>query len=168
MKQGAASASHLCNCWLERAGPGGEISVVWLGGEHDIATRDVLADTLAEAIALDEPSLLIDLGAVNFISATTIGLIVDAKDRLAQRGRSLVLRAPPPSVRRVFDVCGLSDLLPDDAKTEGAEGEDRPGAALRSWAKVPTTARDSSVHGGAKVRKQVTAHTERPLFVRIP
>lgn len=134
------SLNDFSSCRLSRAGPGGKLSVVWLAGEHDISTRDVLAATLAEAISLDEPAVVIDLSGVHFISVATIAMIADAKKVLARRGRSLVLRAPPPFVRQVFHVCGLSDLLnrdPSAGAFETVEGA----TALRSWVEVPATDR---------------------------
>jgi anti-anti-sigma factor len=135
-----SSSSYFSSCRLTCAGTGAKLSVVWLGGEHDIATVDVLAATLAKAISLDEPAVVIDLSGVHFIDAATIGVIVTAKNLLAQRGRSLQLRAPAPFVRRIFDVCHLSDLLDRDPSAdpfEAAEGA----SALGSWVEVPATGR---------------------------
>lgn len=113
MSPGIPLFADTSNCRLSRAGRRTKLSVVWLRGDHDVATRDTLAATLAEAIWLDEAAVVIDLSEVNFISLPTIGVIVDASKLLARRGRSLVLRAPPPFVRRVFDACGQSGLLRD-------------------------------------------------------
>jgi anti-anti-sigma factor len=49
--------------------------VVWLRGEHDLATKEELTRSLMRAVALDEPSVIIDLSEVQFISAATIGVM---------------------------------------------------------------------------------------------
>lgn len=168
------SFTYYSSCRLSRAGPGATFSVVWLGGEHDIATKDLLAATIAEAIALDEPAVVIDLSGLHFISAATIGVIVHGKKELARRGRSLVLRAPPPFVRRVFDACGLSALLVSDPGPDAFEAVEGA-AALGSWVDVPATARgdrhEISVRAEPKAGEQISvesARCEQALFVKIP
>jgi anti-anti-sigma factor len=169
-----SSATYYSSCRLARAGSRAKLSVIWLGGEHDIATKDVLAAVLAEAIALDEPAVVIDLSGVHFISAATIGVIVGAKTLLARRGRSLFLRAPPPFVRRVFDLCGLSELLDRDPSADVFETVEEA-AALRTWVEVPATSRvdwhETPVTSEPNVAERVSvesAPAERPLIVRIP
>jgi anti-anti-sigma factor len=168
-----SSATYYSSCRLARAGPGAETSVVWLGGDHDIATKDVLVAVLAEAVALDEPAVVIDMSGVHFISATTIGAIVGAKNVLALQGRSLVLRGPPPFVRRVFDACGMSGLLGDDADAGSFEAvEGAP--ALGSWVDVPATARGDGHESDwpePKVAEQVSVEAapgEQVSILRIP
>ena|GEM_PF-1565147 len=174
MSSGTASYTCSSSCRLSRDGPRAELSVVWLEGEHDIATRELLAAALAEAISLDEPAVVIDLSGVRFISVATVGVIVDAKKLLARRGRSLVLRAPPPFVRRAFHVCGLGDLLLCDLRA-GALKTAGGAAALRSWVEVPATDRvdwaENSITAEPNVGEQTSlesAPAERPLFVKIP
>jgi anti-anti-sigma factor len=159
-----SSATYYSSCRLVRAGPGAEPSVVWLGGDHDIATKDVLEAVLAEAVALDEPAVVIDMSGVHFISAATIRVIVGARNVLARRGRSLVLRGPPPFVRRVFDACGLSSLLEGDPGADSFEAA-AGASALGSWVDVPATARgdghETSDRTEPKVDQQVSVESAR-------
>jgi len=156
------------------AGPGAKLTVVWLQGEHDIATKDVLAATIARAIALNETAVVIDLSGVQFIDAATIGVIVAARQFLRRRSRSLVLRSPPACVLRVFDVCDLNDLLHPSECLDAGDAE-KGAAALGSWVKVPATGRvdrhDNPVtvkpHVGARVSVE-SERVERGLSVRIP
>jgi anti-anti-sigma factor len=117
------------------------------------ATKDVLVATLAQAIALNERAVVIDLSGAPFISAATIGAIVDAERLLALSGRSLVLRDPPPFVRQIIAVCGLSDLFDRDRCADAFRTVTRA-AAPGSWAKVRTTGRpdreDNLRHGGTQ------------------
>lgn len=89
----------------------GDRSVVWLCGEHDIATEAELSEALAGAIASDDADLVVDLSEVQFIDASTIRVIIRARNYLRHRSRSLVLRSPAEGARRVLDVCGLVDLI---------------------------------------------------------
>lgn len=85
--------------------------VVWLWGEHDISTDGALWLTLASAIALDGADLILDLSGVDFIGASTLGLIARARDFLREGSASLTLRSPSAFSRRVISLCGLNDLL---------------------------------------------------------
>jgi anti-anti-sigma regulatory factor len=45
------------------------------------------------------------------MDAATNGVIVRARSGLRLRSRSLTLRSPSPSARRILDICGLTYLL---------------------------------------------------------
>jgi anti-anti-sigma factor len=89
-------------------------TVVWLRGEHDLVTKVALGDTLAQAVALDEADLVIDLSQVQFMDAATISVILRTRNALHPRSRSLTLRSPWGLTRRVLDLCGLTDLIDAD------------------------------------------------------
>jgi anti-anti-sigma factor len=120
-----------------RAGPEGGTSVVWLRGEHDSSTMAAVSDTLARAIALDEPSVIIDLSEVQFMSTSIVGVIVRASQILRRRSRSLTLRAPPSCVWRAFDACGLFGLLDPGYSLNAMT----PTSALATWVEVPPAGR---------------------------
>lgn len=116
-----------------RASTGGEgdRTVVWVRGEHDIATKISLAVTVARAAQLDDVPLLVDLGAVTFMDASIVGVIVASRNRLRSRGQSLEVRAPSPAAPHVLELCGLSHLIHRQAlQSTGA------GAALGTWVDV--------------------------------
>lgn len=86
-------------------------TVVSLLGEHDIATREELTDTMAVAIALNGDDVVVDLSGVEFMGAATIHVIARAEAFLRRRSRALTLRSPSNCARRVVDVCGLAALV---------------------------------------------------------
>ena len=104
----------------EGVGKAGPI-VVWMRGEHDISTDGALCQTLARAIALDNSGLVLDLGKVEFIGASTLGVIVAARELLGRQSRSLTVRSPSAFVRRIIAVCGLDNLLGPSTQEELAE-----------------------------------------------
>jgi len=110
-----------------RAGLETHPTIIWLRGEHDIATDGALRRTLERAIALNDAGIVIDLTKVDLLSASTIGVVLAARDTLRQQSRSLTMRAPSPHVRRVIGICGLEHLLiaavPDEMA--GVVGEAR-------------------------------------------
>jgi anti-anti-sigma factor len=93
------------------AGREPDVVVVRLRGEHDISTEGALCLVLARAIAADDASLVLDMSEVSFISASTLGVIIRAREFLRPRSRSLTVRSPSAQVRRVIETCGLDDLF---------------------------------------------------------
>ena len=118
-------------------GPEAEPIVVWLRGEHDASTDAALCQALARAIALDSAGLVLDLSGVEFMGASTLGVIVRAREFLRQRSASLTVRSPSAFARRVIRVCGLDDLLGPSPEVAGAV----TGEALGSWVAVAATQR---------------------------
>jgi anti-anti-sigma factor len=86
-------------------------NVVWLEGEHDIATVSDLAATLAKASSADGGDLIVDLSEVTFISSATVDLLVTHWNSLRRQSRTLTLRSPSKFTRRVLDICGLTRLI---------------------------------------------------------
>ena len=117
-----SSIPYSSSCRLARAAPGAGTSVVWLRGEHDTSTAAALSDVVTRAVALNEPAVVIDVSGVRFMSAAAVGVIVGARELLRSQARTMTLRRAPSCVRRVFGVCGLSDLL-DPALGDAAPGE---------------------------------------------
>jgi anti-anti-sigma factor len=94
--------------------------VVHLRGEHDLATVTELSATLARAITIGDADLVVDLSRVDFMGAATVGVFVWARELLLARSRSLVLRAPSSSARRVLELCDLDRLVEPPAEAAGA------------------------------------------------
>jgi anti-anti-sigma factor len=88
-------------------------TVVFLRGEHDLSTSRTLKHVMAEAIATNDADLLVDLREVEFMGATTVSVILRARDFLQQHSRTLTVRAPSARARHVLELCGLDDLVED-------------------------------------------------------
>ncbi len=80
-------------------------------GELDLATAPTLNAQLSEAVSAGCRAFLVDLGAVTFCDASTVGVVVRLDRRLRASGGSLRIVAASRCVRRVFDVVGLGHLL---------------------------------------------------------
>lgn len=114
------------------AGTDSSRTVVWLRGEHDTASVPALSAAMARAMSLDESDLVVDLSEVEFMDASTIGVILRTREVLLPRNRAISLRSPSSSARRILDVCGLADNL--DPRTD-------PPGALATWVVVPVAER---------------------------
>ena len=120
----------------------GHRTVVWLSGRHDASTVAALSQAAADAIADDGVELVFDLRNVDFMDASTVAVITRIDQRLRQRSRSLVIRAPSTFARLVLDPYGLKDFVEPDPRTlRPAPSEE---AALRSWVAIPPTERLAS------------------------
>lgn len=111
-----------------------DCTVVWVRGEHDIATRVSLVVVIARAAQRNDADLVVDLSRVTFMDASTIGAIVGSRNRLRSQGRSLHVRAPSPAAARVLELCGLGSLVqPSRVEAVHPSGV---AAALGTWVHV--------------------------------
>ena len=109
--------------------------VVWLCGKHDISTVAAVWEMLDRCIALDHTDLVVDLSDVQCIDASTVGVIIQARDSLRPRARAVRLQSPSTSTRRVLEMCGLAELIdPGPVDTTPAVT-----TALGTWVTVPAT-----------------------------
>jgi anti-anti-sigma factor len=79
-----------------------------LCGELDLASRGSLDDALKDAEAAHAQVIVLDLRGLDFIDSAGLHTIADAYRQA--RGRRIVL-TDPGQVRRMFELCGLNELL---------------------------------------------------------
>lgn len=138
------SSSSVSVCRRGSAEGDPERTVLWLCGDHDIATNGSVEVSIAQAAKLDDIPLLIDLSAVTFMGASTLRAIVAGRNRLRSRGQSLELRAPSPPARRVLELCGFAHLIqPEPVHSTGGS------AALATWVDVSPLAPAGRIDHGA-------------------
>jgi anti-sigma B factor antagonist len=81
-------------------------TIVSLAGELDLYNAEDVRAALLEACA-DEPNVLVvDLAEVTFIDSTALGVLIEARSRLADRN-GFRLAAPGLETRRALEVSGL-------------------------------------------------------------
>lgn len=104
----------VCGCQVAiRSAP--DLDVVELAGELDIANADDVRCILTDVAG---STLVVDLSYLTFLDAAGLGAIVGARDRVLDGGNRMVINGGPGIARRVFTLCGLSDLLADRAAGE--------------------------------------------------
>ena len=80
--------------------------VVSLAGELDLYNAEDVRAVLLECCA-EEPSVLVlDLSEVTFIDSPALGVLIEARSRLADRN-GFRLAAPGLEIRRALEVSGL-------------------------------------------------------------
>jgi anti-sigma B factor antagonist len=80
--------------------------IVELAGELDLYNAEELRSALHGAAAPEPARLVIDLSGVEFIDSTALGVLVEARRRLANR-RAFLLAGAGRDVRRTLEVSGL-------------------------------------------------------------
>jgi len=111
-------------------------AVVTLGGDHDVSSRNAVAD--AFRVAGSGRDLLVDLTDCTFIDSTIVKLLLQTMRALEEDDARLeiVIDADPRGhVARVAELMGIADVIPTHgSRSEGirslAGGEGAPARAL--------------------------------------
>ena len=83
-------------------------SVVHVRGELDLASAPVLREVLVSVLAAAPAThLIVDLGGVEFIDSTGIGVIVGAHQRVTANGGWFTAVVTTPGVRKALQMLGL-------------------------------------------------------------
>ena len=88
----------------------GTAYVVRLGGELDLYNAAQVRAALVEATAEAPERVVVDLGEVEFLDSTALGVLIEARSRLANRD-GLMLAAPGLETRRALQISGLDKLF---------------------------------------------------------
>jgi anti-sigma B factor antagonist len=80
--------------------------VVSLAGELDLYNAHEVREALLELCAESPDRLVVDLSGVKFIDSTALGVLIEARTRLANR-RGFLLAAPGLETRRALEISGL-------------------------------------------------------------
>jgi anti-anti-sigma factor len=93
---------------------------VALAGRLDTPAVDQLETPLSAAVAQKGASALIDLSKVEFVGSMAIRMFMSVARAQAKKGLRVVLYAPQPLVRQLFDTVSLSDIIPIEADVQSA------------------------------------------------
>ena len=91
-----------------------------LRGEYDVANAQALWNQVARTIDADKADLVLHLGDVTFLDASTLTVFIKAKALLDSEGRSFSLCTLSPAAFRIIEICGLQCLLEGRAGTAQA------------------------------------------------
>ncbi len=81
-----------------------------LSGELDIAVAPEFEAALRRALA-ESKSVIVDLDQLVFMDSSGLHRLAAAGARARQSGVRLVVAHPTPSVRRLLDLTGMSEVL---------------------------------------------------------
>lgn len=84
--------------------------LIHVAGEVDISTCEQLRDAIEPHLG-PRQTMILDLGAVDFMDSACLSVLVQARGTLSADGGSLVLRNPSKAARRLLSLTGADDLL---------------------------------------------------------
>jgi anti-sigma B factor antagonist len=84
----------------------GEAVIVRLAGELDLYNAHLVRETLFEVAARNPERLVVDLSEVLFVDSTALGVLIEARGKLAKRP-SFLLVSPGVETRRALEISGL-------------------------------------------------------------
>ena len=87
---------------------------VCIDGEIDIATLSVFGEAVNDCMRAGEHDLVLDMSGVRFMDSQGLHMLLAAAEEMRERGGSLVVAAPSPSVRRLLDVSGVEPVVAVD------------------------------------------------------
>ena len=88
----------------------GTARVVRLGGELDLYNASEVRSALTEACAGAPERIVVDLGEVEFIDSTALGVLIETRTKLKNRD-GFLLAAPGLETRRALEISGLDKLF---------------------------------------------------------
>lgn len=80
--------------------------VVRLAGELDLYNAHQVREALLACSAENPVRLVVDLGEVQFVDSTALGVLVEARSRMEDK-QAFLLAAPGAETRRALEVSGL-------------------------------------------------------------
>lgn len=89
--------------------------LVVVAGEIDLATMPRFRDGITAALAAAPPScrqVVVDLDAVGVLEPVAMGVLLEARLRVHDRGAVLVLLVTSERLRRLLDRTGLAAAIP--------------------------------------------------------
>jgi anti-sigma B factor antagonist len=90
----------------------GDHTVLKVGGEVDVYTAPRLRERLAGMIDGGGRKVIVDLGGVDFLDSTGLGVLVGALRRLRAAGGTLVLVCDRESLLKIFRITALDRMFP--------------------------------------------------------
>jgi anti-sigma B factor antagonist len=91
---------------------GGNVPVIAVGGEIDVATAPQLRESLHRIIAQGEATVVVDLLDVTFLDSTALGVLVGALKRCRELGGDLHVVVTDPRIVKIFEITGLTKVFP--------------------------------------------------------
>ncbi len=102
-------------------------TVVEVAGEIDVYTAPQLRERLINLVESGARQVVVDLGRVEFLDSTGLGVLVGALKRLRSAGGELTLVCAQERLLKIFRITGLDRVFTlydsvDAAVSRGAEG----------------------------------------------
>ena len=88
-----------------------KVNVVELSGRLDVEAADADTPALQQAIDQSSGGVVIDMGAVQFISSSGLRMLIAAYQSAQDAGKPMALVRAQPSVYKIFKVSALDAMF---------------------------------------------------------
>lgn len=90
---------------------GAQVAILEIAGALDAHTHATLETKLRALLGKGRVKIVASLGGLRYISSAGAGVFVGAVHRAREKGGDIVFLDPPPAVREVFELLGLSQIF---------------------------------------------------------
>jgi anti-sigma B factor antagonist len=97
-----------------------EHTVLEVGGEVDVYTAPRLRERLVELVDSGVRNVVVDLGRVDFLDSTGLGVLVGALKRLRAAGGTFGLVCSKEPLLKIFRITALDQVFPIFGSVEAA------------------------------------------------
>jgi anti-sigma B factor antagonist len=95
--------------------------VISLEGDLDASSSILVDKILEDVLKRDQRFILVNFTLLTYISAAGIGAFIYHIRRVREQEKSIVLYNLSPSIRNIFEVTGLEELIPIANSEEQAQ-----------------------------------------------
>ena len=97
---------------MDIIGPDGDCAVLRIAGDLDAYTAPFLRDRMRDLTAVGVLHVIADLRHVEFLDSTGLGVLVGGLKRFREHGGSLAPVVTKSSILKIFQITGLTSVLP--------------------------------------------------------
>ena len=97
---------------MDIIGPDGDCAVLRITGELDAYTAPFLRDRMRDLTTVGVVHVIADLRRVDFLDSTGLGVLVGGLKRFREHGGSLAPVVTKTSILKIFQITGLTSVLP--------------------------------------------------------
>jgi anti-sigma B factor antagonist len=96
------------------------VSVLTLRGEIDVYTAPRMRQAIVDLVDAGSLNIVVDMGSVDFLDSTGLGVLVEGLKRVRTRGGTLAIVVTQDKIVKIFDITGLNKAFPIYGSLEDA------------------------------------------------
>jgi anti-sigma B factor antagonist len=104
------------------AGKRGDTDVLTLRGEIDVYTAPRLRQAIIDLVEAGATRIVVDMGAVDFLDSTGLGVLVGGLKRVKVRDGELSIVTSQDKILKIFDITGLNKVFSIHDSLDAAVG----------------------------------------------
>jgi anti-anti-sigma factor len=101
----------------------GTTTTISLWGEWDLAQKPAMRSVINDVLERAPDCVVLDLSGLSFTDSTGVHGILELRKRATQQQAHLVIVPGPRAVQRIFEITGLTEVLPFLPTQPGTKAE---------------------------------------------